>query len=138
MVISPAVELLKKRDRNIDRLAQYHRAWYREKCMFAVIKTGGKQYLVSLGMRLKIEKVDAAEGGSFSSEEILFVADGEKIDIGTPRVPGARVEAKVLRQGRARKVIVFKYRPKARHRVKKGHRQPYTEIQIEKILAPSP
>ena len=101
--------------------------------MFAIIQTGGKQYRVSPGMKLSIEKLDAAEGAAIHFDEVLLVADNGKVAIGTPRVAGARVEAKVLEQGRAKKKIVFKYHAKARYRKKKGHRQPYTEVEITKI-----
>ena len=101
---------------------------------FAVIKTGGKQYIVSPGERLKIEKLDAAQDGTVVFDEVLLVADGERVEVGMPHVAGAKVEAKILGQGRHEKVIVFKYRPKARHRKKRGHRQPYTEVEIQKIV----
>lgn len=101
--------------------------------MFAIIKTGGKQYRVSPGQRLKIEKLDAKEGAVIHFDEVLLVADGDKVEIGTPLIKGAKVEAKVLKQGRARKQIVFKYHPKSRYRKKKGHRQHFTEIEITKI-----
>ena len=100
---------------------------------YAVIRTGGKQYLVSPGQKLKVEKLEAAQNGAIVFDDVLLVVDGEKAKIGAPQVAGAKVEAKVLTQGRAKKVIVFKYRPKARSRKKKGHRQPYTEVMIEKI-----
>ena len=102
--------------------------------MFAVIKTGGKQYLVSPGEKLKIEKLDAQEGKNFVFDQVLLTDDGKKTEIGTPYVKGAKVEAKVLSQGRAKKIIVFKYHSKARYRKKKGHRQPFTEIEIMKII----
>lgn len=101
--------------------------------MFAVIKTGGKQYLVRPGQKIHIEKLDAKEGDSFVFEEVLLVADGDTVTIGTPVVSGARVEGKIVRQARAKKVIVFKYRPKARHRKKRGHRQYFTEVEITSI-----
>lgn len=101
--------------------------------MFAVIKTGGKQYKVSLGQKLKVEKLDTEEGASVSFRDVLLIAEGEKIEIGTPLVKSARVDAKVLKQGRERKKIVFKYHPKSRYRKKKGHRQHFTEIEITKI-----
>ena len=101
---------------------------------FAVIKTGGKQYLVHTGQKLKIEKLDAADGGDVLFDEVLLVADGDEAHIGTPHVAGACVEAKVLRTARAKKVIVFKYRPKGRSRVKRGHRQHFTEVEIQKII----
>lgn len=102
---------------------------------YAVIKTGGKQYLVSPGQKLKIEKLEAGEDGVVLFDEVLLVADGDDATIGTPQVAGVRVEAKVLRHARAEKVIVFKYRPKARHRKKRGHRQHFTEVQIAKIVS---
>lgn len=103
--------------------------------MFAIIKTGGKQYRVSPGQRIKIEKLDAAEGEAVRFEDVLLVADGDHVAIGAPSVKGAAVDAKVLAQGRAGKKIVFKYHPKTRYRKKKGHRQPYTEIEIVKIAS---
>lgn len=100
----------------------------------AVIKTGGKQYIVSPGEKLKIEKINASEGEDIVFDEILLAADGDKMEIGTPYVEGAKVEAKVLKQGRAKKVIVFRYHSKTRYRKKKGHRQPFTEVSIENIV----
>jgi large subunit ribosomal protein L21 len=102
---------------------------------FAVIKTGGKQYIVYPGQKLKIEKLDAKEGGKISFNEVLLVADGAKVEIGTPAVKGAKVEAEVLKQGRNKKVIVFKYHAKTRYRKKKGHRQYFTEVKISEIKA---
>ena len=102
---------------------------------FAVIKTGGKQYIVSPGQKLKIEKLDAEENGSVVFDEVLLVGDNEKTEIGMPRLENAKVEAKVLKQARARKVIVFKYHNKTRYRKKKGHRQYFTEVEVEKIVA---
>ena len=101
--------------------------------MFAVIKTGGKQYLVVPGQKLKIEKIDANEGENFVFEEVLLAGDGENLQIGTPLVKGARVEAKILEQGRAKKIIVFKYHNKTRYRKKRGHRQHFTEVEIKKM-----
>ncbi|MBI2506770.1 MAG: 50S ribosomal protein L21 [Candidatus Colwellbacteria bacterium] len=100
--------------------------------MFAVIKTGGKQYRVSPGTKLKVEKL-TPEGESFVFDKVLLVSDGKGIKIGKPYLENSRVEAKVLKQGRAKKVIVFRYKSKTRQRKKKGHRQPYTEIEITKI-----
>lgn len=102
--------------------------------MWAVIRTGGKQYMVSPGKKLHIEKVDAAEGANFVFSDVLMtIDDSENIVLGTPMVKGVSVTAKVLKQARTRKVIVFKYRPKARWRKKKGHRQHYTEVEITGI-----
>lgn len=100
--------------------------------MFAVIKTGGKQYRVSPGTKLKVEKL-TPEGENFVFDKVLLVSDGKGIKIGKPYLENSRVEAKVLKQGRAKKVIVFRYKSKTRQRKKKGHRQPYTEIEITKI-----
>lgn len=102
---------------------------------FAVIRTGGKQYLVSPGQKIKIEKIAANEGDNFVFDEVLLIANGDKAEIGMPLVKGAKVEVKVLKQGRAKKVIVFRYHSKTRYRKKKGHRQPYTEVEIQKIAA---
>ncbi len=102
--------------------------------MFAVIETGGKQYRVSVGQKIKIEKLDAHEGERFSFDKVLLVAEGDEAKIGAPYVPGANVEARVLKQGRGDKVIVFKYHSKTRYRKKKGHRQPFTEIEVTGIV----
>jgi large subunit ribosomal protein L21 len=99
----------------------------------AVIKTGGKQYLVSPGQKIKIEKINKKEGSEISFSEVLLLEKGKKIEIGTPTIKGAKVTGKIIRQGKGKKVIVFKYKPKTRYKVKKGHRQPFTEIEIVKI-----
>lgn len=101
--------------------------------MFAVIKTGGKQYVVEPGQKLKIEKLDANEGEVFHFDHVLLSGDEKNVEIGTPTVKGKKVEAKILRQGRGDKIIVFKYHAKSRYRKKKGHRQPFTEVEITKI-----
>ena len=100
---------------------------------FAVIKTGGKQYLVKSGQRLKIEKLDAKEGGNVEFGEVLLVVDGDKVEVGTPTVKGAKVSAKVLRHARDRKKIIFRYHAKTRYRKMKGHRQHFTEIEVSDI-----
>lgn len=101
---------------------------------YAVIRTGGKQYLVRPGQKIKIEKIDAPEGGAILFDEVLLaVGEGDAVSIGASMVKDAKVEAKVVRQGRSKKVIVFKYRPKARHRKKHGHRQHFTEVEITDI-----
>ncbi len=101
--------------------------------MFAVIKTGGKQYLVSPGDKIKVEKLDAEEGKKITFKEVLLLVDGKDAKIGTPFVKGAKVEAKVLTQDRDKKVTILKYKAKKRYKVKKGHRQPFTEVEILKI-----
>jgi large subunit ribosomal protein L21 len=100
---------------------------------FAIIETGGKQYRVSTGTKLKVEKLDAEAGASVAFDKVLLTAEGEKVEVGMPYVSGAKVEGKVLRQARDKKKIVFKYHSKTRQHKKKGHRQPFTEILIEKV-----
>ncbi len=102
---------------------------------FAIIKTGGKQYKVAEGQKLIIEKLPVAESGQVVFDDVLMVSEGDNVKIGTPKVEGATVTAKVNKQGRARKIIVFKYRAKKRYSKKAGHRQHFTEVQIEKISA---
>jgi large subunit ribosomal protein L21 len=101
--------------------------------MYAVIETGGKQYRVEVGTVLEVEKLDVEAGATITLDRVLLVADGEEASIGRPVVDGAAVSAEVLRQDRADKVIVFKYRPKARRRVKKGHRQDITVLRVSDI-----
>ena len=101
--------------------------------MYAVIVTGGKQYKVSEGDTLFIEKLEVEEGSAVTFDQVLMVGDGEKITVGTPSVDGATVEAKVLKNGKAKKVYVFKMKRKKNYRRKKGHRQPFTKIEITKI-----
>ncbi|KKR09641.1 MAG: 50S ribosomal protein L21, partial [Parcubacteria group bacterium GW2011_GWA2_39_18] len=97
------------------------------------IETGGKQYLVSSGKKIKIEKLETEQDKSVDFDKILLVADGENVKLGRPYVEGAKVSAKVLKQGKSNKVIVFKYHAKKRYHKKKGHRQPYTEVEIVSI-----
>jgi large subunit ribosomal protein L21 len=101
--------------------------------MFAIIETGGKQYKVSPRQKVKIEKLNAETGANFIFDKVLLVADGEDVKIGAPYVSGAKVEAKILKQGRDKKKIVFKYHSKTRYRKKKGHRQHFTEVEIVKV-----
>ncbi len=97
--------------------------------MKAIFQTGGKQYYVSEGDAIYVEKLDAEEGKSITFNEVLFV-DGT---IGNPYVKGASVECKVEKHGKNKKIIVFKYRPKKKYRKKQGHRQPYTKLVVTKI-----
>ena len=101
--------------------------------MYAVIETGGKQYRVEVGTELEVELLDVEPGQSITLERVLLVADGAEATVGTPVVDGAAVEAEVLGATRGDKVIAFKYRPKARRRVKKGHRQELTVLRINDI-----
>jgi len=98
--------------------------------MYVVVKTGGKQYRVSAGEKLRIEQVPAAVGQEILLDEVLLVADGEALKIGTPLVAGAKVKAKVLGHGRGEKVRIFKMRRRKHYRKSQGHRQNYTEIEI--------
>jgi len=101
--------------------------------MFAVIKTGGKQYKVAEGDVLRIEKLDSKDG-NVVFDDVLLVVNGE-VKVGKPVVSGAKVSAKVLEDGKGDKKMVFRYKSKTRQHKKKGHRQPYTKIQITKITA---
>ncbi|MFA5368699.1 MAG: 50S ribosomal protein L21 [Candidatus Paceibacterota bacterium] len=103
--------------------------------MLAVIKTGGKQYTVSTGQKIKIEKLEETEGKEITFKEVLLVDNDKDLIIGSPLVENAKVIGKVLKQDKHDKVIIFKYKPKKRYKVKKGHRQPYTEIEILSIEA---
>ena len=102
--------------------------------MYAIIETGGKQYKVSEGDVVFIEKLAVEEGAAVKFDKVLAVG-GENTVIGTPVVEGASVDAKVLAQGKGKKIIVFKYKPKKGSKTKQGHRQPFTKVQIEKINA---
>jgi len=101
--------------------------------MLAVIKSGGKQYLVAPGEKIKIEKIEGQKNKEVVFEEVLLLQKGKSIKIGDPLVKGAKVIGKIVNQGKSEKVIVFKYKPKTRYKVKKGHRQPFTEVEITKI-----
>ena len=103
--------------------------------MYAVIETGGKQYKVSEGDVIFIEKLEVAEGENVTFDKVLVVADGETVTVGAPLVSGATVTAKVEKQGKAKKIYVFKMKRKKNERKKKGHRQPFTKVTIEKINA---
>lgn len=105
--------------------------------MLAVIKTGGKQYQVKAGDKLRIEKIETPKDGKVVFDQVLLVSDekGQDVKLGTPLVAGAKVEATVAEQGRADKITVVKYKAKVRYRRKLGHRQPFTAIQIDKIIA---
>lgn len=102
--------------------------------MYAIIKTGGKQYKVEEGQELFVEKLGVAEGETYNFEEVLLVG-GDEIKIGTPTVEGATVTAKVLGEKKGKKVIVYKYKRKTGYHKKNGHRQQYTVVKIEKINA---
>jgi len=101
--------------------------------MLAVIKTGGKQYKVAPGKKIKVEKLDAQEGDSITFDEVLLIGDDKIVDIGSPVIEGAKVHGKVIKQGRGEKLVIFKFKPKKRYKVKKGHRQSFTEVEITDI-----
>ena len=102
--------------------------------MYAIIETGGKQYNVQVGATIKVEKLEAEAGASFVFDKVLLVS-GDTPKVGAPYVEGATVSANVLAQGKAKKVIVYKYKPKKGYHKKKGHRQPFTTVRIEAINA---
>lgn len=103
--------------------------------MYAVIKTGGKQYKVQEGDILFIEKLSAEEGQSVDFDEVLAISKEDTLTVGTPLVNGAKVSAKVLKTGKGKKIDIFKYKSKKGYRRRQGHRQPYTKVQIDKIEA---
>jgi large subunit ribosomal protein L21 len=101
--------------------------------MYAIIETGGKQYRVSEGDVLRVEKLSADVGELVELDKVLVLSKDDGLQVGKPWLEGSKVTAKVLQHGKADKIIVFKYKPKKNYRIKQGHRQPFTEIQIEKI-----
>lgn len=100
---------------------------------FAIIKTGGKQYIVQPGSKIKVEKLETPEGEGVIFDKVLFVFDKET-EVGMPYVEGCQVKGKVLRQGKGKKVIIYKYKPKKRYHKKQGHRQRFSEVEILSIL----
>ena len=101
--------------------------------MQAIIKTCGKQYTVSEGQLVYMEKLGAEAGETVEFNEVLAIVDGDNSKFGTPSVEGAKVTAKVVRNGKGKKIMVLKYRPKKGSATRRGHRQPYTAVQIETI-----
>lgn len=106
--------------------------------MYAIIETGGKQYKVQSGDILHIEKLDAAEESLVTFDKVLAVHNGKTLKLGNPHVKGATVEARVLKNGKGKKIAVFTYRPKKGSKRTVGHRQPYTKVQIETINPKAP
>lgn len=100
--------------------------------MYAIIKTGGKQYKAEVGEAIYVEKLDAEEGTTVTFDQVILVG-GDETKIGTPVVEGASVSGKVEKQGREKKVVTYKYKPKKHQHQKKGHRQPYTKVTIDAI-----
>ena len=103
--------------------------------LYAIIKTGGKQYKVAEGNEIIIEKLDAEEGSSVTFEEVLAVGEGEEIKFGRPLIEGAKVTGSVVKNGKGPKLRIFKYKHKTNYRRRQGHRQPFTKVKIEKIEA---
>jgi large subunit ribosomal protein L21 len=103
--------------------------------MYAVIATGGKQYRVSEGAVLRVEKLDAVEGASIEFDRVLLVGDGDSVSVGKPYLDGGRVQATVMSQGKARKVEIVKFRRRKNYRRTKGHRQNFTQVKITGIVA---
>jgi large subunit ribosomal protein L21 len=101
--------------------------------MYAVVRTGGKQYRVAPGDVIRVEKLPGDVGGQVDLDQVLLLADGDKLEIGRPVVAGARVRGEIVEQGRAPKILIFKYKRRKRYRRKAGHRQPYTAIKVTEI-----
>lgn len=103
--------------------------------MYAIIETGGKQYRVSEGDVLTIEKLTAGEGETVEFDRVLTVVDGGDVKVGKPLLAGAKVTGKVVEHGKGKKILIFKYKAKSNYRKRQGHRQPFTKVVIEKIDA---
>jgi large subunit ribosomal protein L21 len=101
--------------------------------MYAIIETGGKQYRVSEGTICNVEKLDTGVGEEVVFDKVLLINNEDRTDVGSPYLTGRKVSAKVLAQGKGKKIIVFKFKPKKNYRRKQGHRQPFTRVVIEKI-----
>ncbi len=101
--------------------------------MYAIFETGGKQYRVAEGDTVVVEKIDCAEGETVVFDKVLTIVHDGKATIGTPLVENAKVTAKVEKQGKAKKILIFKYKAKSNYRRRQGHRQPFTKLVIEKI-----
>lgn len=104
--------------------------------MYAVIRTGGKQYRVAPGDTIQVEKLEGSEGDQVMLDEVLLVAGGGDVVLGKPLVDGVKVKAEIVGQGRHRKVLIFKYKRRKRYRRKNGHRQMFTSLRIDGIEAP--
>lgn len=101
--------------------------------MYAIIEACGRQYKVEEGDVVFFEKLDTEEGKKVTFSDVVLVADGEKVEVGSPFVKGAKVEGKVVAHGKGKKIVVFKYKPKKNYRRKQGHRQPYTKVEITAV-----
>lgn len=103
--------------------------------MYAIIKTGGKQFRVSEGDIINVERLSSGEGEKVTFDEVLMIGGNGEIKTGSPNIEGVTVEGTVVKHGKAKKIIVFKYKAKKNYRKKQGHRQPFTKVKIEKINA---
>ena len=103
--------------------------------MYAIVRTGGKQYQVEAGDKLKVEKLEGEVGAKVELDDVLLVVDGENVRIGRPAVEGAKISATIVEQGRHKKIIVFKKKRRKGYQVKRGHRQFYTALNIDAISA---
>ena len=101
--------------------------------MYAVVKSGGKQYKVQEGETFRVEKLPGEVGTEITFDDVLLFSDGENVQVGTPRLDNVTVKGTVVEQGQARKIIVFKYKRRKRYRRKQGHRQQYTAVKVESI-----
>jgi large subunit ribosomal protein L21 len=103
--------------------------------MYAIVRTGGKQYQVACGDQVRVEKLDGNVGETIDLNDVLMVVDGDEIKVGQPVLENAKVTAKIAEQGRAKKIIVFKKKRRTGYRLRRGHRQSYTALKIEEISA---
>ena len=104
--------------------------------IYAIIETGGKQYRVTPGQTVDVDRLNVAPGDTIELDRVLLIADGDKVTVGTPALEGAKVVATSQGEGKGKKIIVLKYKPKVRYRKKTGHRQIYTRLAINEIVAP--
>jgi len=104
--------------------------------IYAIIETGGKQYKVSPGQTIDVERLDVAEGDTVELDRVLLIAEGDQVTVGKPTIEGAKVIATSQGEGKGKKIIVFKYKPKVRYRRKMGHRQLHTRLTVDKIVEP--
>jgi large subunit ribosomal protein L21 len=109
---------------------------FRRLKIYAIIETGGKQYKVTPGEIIDVERLDVTEGNTVELDKVLLIAEGDKVTVGRPTVDGAKVIATSQGEGKGKKVIVFKYKPKVRYQKKTGHRQLHTRLVIDKIVTP--
>ena len=103
--------------------------------MYAIIRTGGKQYQVEPGTRVRVEKLEGGVGDTIELSDVLMIAEGESLKIGQPVVEGAKVKAMIVEQDKAKKVLIFKKKRRKGYQVKRGHRQPFTSLEIKEIVA---